>query len=123
MARLKSARLTDADFGNRIDNELGNLEVDLATIFGLPLDIDMNDSLFGCNPNGLLSIRLKNSGAPGLDAISRNGVYLQYQFGAGIRTVVTDNQIQAPSNAAGMHTISTSAPVGVPADWDVWDRI
>lgn len=124
MAMLKSARLTDADFGNRIDNELGNLETDLAAIFGIPMNTVMGSNLFGCGPTGLFNILLQDGGAAIIPSIVRLGNRILYNFGANLQTVAVLADIAFPSNAAGVHIISASSPSGAPpGDFAIWDRV
>lgn len=55
MARLRSARLTNDTLVSQIDDFLGELEEDLAAIFGFDLDVDITATAFGCDNSGRLT--------------------------------------------------------------------
>lgn len=61
--RLKTARLTDADIGNIIDNALGDLEVVIAGLLGATIDYDYTAAIVQ-----LLSGKNAANGYAGLDA-------------------------------------------------------
>ena len=122
--QLKSARLTDSSPGNTIDNELGNAEKAICDILGMPVDTNISAALLEIVAAGLKSIILQDAAAdPGsVGVIRRNGTALKFHNGAAVKTIVFTSDIAAPSNAAGVRTISTSAPSGTPADGDTWER-
>lgn len=124
MAQFKSARLTDDSFGNTIDNELGNAEKDAAAILGVPVDTDI-PAMFVAGALGLLAVLLKAGAVDPtvLGEMRINGTTLKIHDGTAVRSFVFAHQIAFPSNAAGVHTISTSAASGVPEDGDIWDQI
>jgi hypothetical protein len=47
MARLRTARMTDSTLVSSVDDEAGNLEKDLAELFGIPLDTPISGQIFG----------------------------------------------------------------------------
>ncbi len=69
MARLRSARLTDATLVSQIDDFLGELESDICSIFGFTLDSDVTANAFGLDNSGRLTKQLVRSAS----AMARNG--------------------------------------------------
>lgn len=55
MARLKAARMTDTTLVSQFDDFLGQLEADLAAIFGYDLDEDVTESAFSIDNSGRIT--------------------------------------------------------------------
>lgn len=54
--QLKTARMTDATPARNIDNEVGNLEVALSDILGIPIDTNITAALFSVTAGGLVTV-------------------------------------------------------------------
>lgn len=81
--RLKSSRMTDATIGDRIDNEVGNLEQALCDILGITIDVDVNEAGMQFTQAGLEQIKFTADAAsdPAPATLQRNGVFLRYDNG------------------------------------------
>lgn len=67
--RLRQARLTNADAGERIDNGIGDLEVAIADIGGYPLDTDISAAAIVRDAAGRITNRPRIVGAVGTNGI------------------------------------------------------
>lgn len=122
--QLKTARTNDSEFGNTLDDTIGAAEQAVADILGVPVNTNITAALFEVVAGGLNKIILQNAGAnpAATGVLLRNATLLKYHDGSAVQTLARLADIAAPSNAAGVRTISTSAPSGTPADGDTWER-
>lgn len=123
--QFKAARMTDATFGNTIDDQMGNLEKAACDIFGMPIDTNIAAALFEVVAAGLKKVILQNAAADpaAVGELLRNAGLLKFHDGSAVQRLAFYADFSAllasTSNAFGTRTVSTSAPSGG-ADGDIW---
>ena len=107
MAQFKTARLSDSDLGNTIDNGLGGAETDAATILGIPTNTDITNPMFEAVAGGLNKVILQDAAADPAAAgvLLRNATLLKYHDGAAVQTLARSADIGPTTNAYGLRTV------------------
>jgi hypothetical protein len=81
--------MTNATQASSIDDEVGNLEKDLADLLGIPIDTDVMAAMFIVAAQGLSAVQFQDSGTdPQLAGqLLRYGAALKYHTGAEVKNI------------------------------------
>lgn len=87
--QLETARMTDSTTASTIDNEVGDLEVSITDILGIPIDTNISNALFTVVAGGLTKVNFQDlSGSPSASGeLARNGTVLEYHDGTAARVL------------------------------------
>ena len=115
MPQLRTARLTDSDIANTIDNALGAAETDLATILGAVTNTEIAAPAFSIDAVGLKKVILQDAAADpvAVGEIQRNATLVKFHDGTAVQTVAVLANIGSTTNAFGTRTVQAGgAPSG-----------